>query len=65
MKEVPGVTKGPYILWTDYGSEGWSPRSYDTQEDMAKAILDYPTGSPVVATKRLDLIFSERKDGQR
>lgn len=25
--------KGPYILWEDYGSEGWHPKSYATPKD--------------------------------
>lgn len=25
--------EGPYIVWTDYGYEGWSPDSADSFED--------------------------------
>jgi hypothetical protein len=29
--------KGPYVVWRDYGCEGWSPRSYDTAAEALDA----------------------------
>jgi hypothetical protein len=29
--------KGPYIVWEDYGTEGWHPKSYTTPKE---ALLD-------------------------
>lgn len=46
---------GPYIVWRDYGCEGWSPRSYDT---AAAALADKDSGS--VITRVVE--FTERPE---
>jgi hypothetical protein len=28
---------GPYIVWTDYGCEGWQPESYSTLKEAMAA----------------------------
>jgi hypothetical protein len=30
-------TKGPYIVWQDWGYDGWSPTSYNTLKDALSA----------------------------
>ncbi len=30
-------TKGPYILWKDYGYEGWKPESYNSIKECLEA----------------------------
>ena len=29
--------KGPFILWVDYGYEGWKPRSFNTIKEALEA----------------------------
>ena len=33
----PQNEEGPYIVWQDYGVEGWKPDSYETLEEAIKA----------------------------
>ena len=47
-----------YLLWVDYGSEGWFPYDFDTLEEMLAYIRDGVSG-PFLTTKRLDLIIRE------
>ena len=51
--------KKPWILWINYGYEGWQPRTYDTAEEAIEDIPYYSNGSPVQLTKRVDLIPKE------
>ena len=39
-----------YIVWVDYGSEGWSPYSFDTLE---AALLCESYGSRKIITKQV------------
>ena len=43
--------KGPYIVWHNYGFEGWQPRSYDSFENSFKS-----KGEEDVITKIVDVI---------
>jgi len=52
-------TSGPYILWTDYGCEGWQPSSFDTAEEAVREILIGGFGNPVVLTKLVNLEAKE------
>lgn len=48
-KDFDDGTHGAFILWIDYGYEGWHPYSYDT----FKAAVDYAmnrASSPCVIT---------------
>jgi len=48
-----------YILWVDYGCEGWAILgSYDTPEEAIKAAMEN-CGSDKLITKRLDLKIVE------
>lgn len=42
---------GPIVVWSDYGHEGWSPRSYQTVLDAIAAGFTY--GS--IITQRIEL----------
>lgn len=46
-------TQGPYIVWTDYGGEGWQPTSYKDKEAVAAAILR--SHEPICVTKKLEV----------
>ena len=49
-------TKGPYIVWMDYGYEGWKPDSYAT----LKEAVDAPKyGNAWVMTKRVEYTVTE------
>lgn len=43
--------KGPYIVWSDGGLEGWAPRSYDT---IKEALSDSHWASNFIITKVVD-----------
>jgi hypothetical protein len=49
-------TDGPYILWLDYGVDGWSPKSFPTLKD---ALIADRRDHDWVITKRLDFIAYE------
>lgn len=52
--------RDPYILWCNYGLEGWAPRGYDTEQAMVEAIAEGLThGNPFVITRRLDLAIKQ------
>lgn len=42
---------GPYIVWTDYGYDGWQPESYPTLEAAVKASRDGLYGCQTVIAK--------------
>jgi hypothetical protein len=39
--------EGPYIMWIDYGLEGWSPQSFQT---LREAVCVRPIGGDCVIT---------------
>lgn len=41
---------GPYILWVDYGYEGWKPQSFNSIEEALKS----EKYSEWIITKRVD-----------
>ena len=44
MSESDNI-KGPYIVWKDYGYDGWKPESYDTLEEaVERKSYGYETG---------------------
>jgi hypothetical protein len=50
--------KGPYIVWLDYGYEGWKPESYP---DLASALTSPKYGNDWEITKKV--IFKINDDG--
>ncbi len=34
----PEDTKGPFIVWENYGYEGWQPKSYNTLKEAVIAL---------------------------
>ena len=44
----------PYLLWTDYGSEGWTYNEYATLEEVMQHIQSGISG-PFIITRRLPL----------
>ena len=47
---------GPYIVWEDYGYEGWQPRSFPT---LKAAVKDDRFSSDFVITKRVEFDVKE------
>ncbi len=46
---------GPYILWVDYGYEGWKPRSFNSINEALKA----DKFNEWIITKRVDFEAKE------
>lgn len=44
----------PFIIWTNYDSEGWHPTGYATEAEAVQAILAGTNGAAVL-TQRLEL----------
>jgi len=53
------TASGPYILWVDYGMEGWKPRSFDNPEEAITAILYGEFCNRVVLTKLVEVAAKE------
>lgn len=50
----------PFILWTNFGSyEGWSPRGFDSKEQILDYIVRYGVHGPIAVTKRLDIFIKD------
>jgi hypothetical protein len=47
-----------YIVWLDYGCEGWKPNYFDTLEDCINC-ENY--GQGMMITKNVNLLFSEKQ----
>ena len=45
-------TAGPYIVWTNYGCDGWRPESYP---DLISALLAERYNSEFVITKKVTM----------
>lgn len=45
----------PYLVWTDYGMEGWQPKGFDTKVEALAWIGEGGHGHPVVVTQRMVL----------
>lgn len=50
---------GPYIIWEDYGSEGWHPTSYSTPK---AALVDAPRYHKFILTKALVFEVIEKEE---
>ena len=60
----------PFVLWMNYGYEGWHPKEFDSLDQLLEVIRDHHHGEEFVVTKLLDLsvqekIPSEREGGER
>ncbi len=45
-----------YILWLNYGTEGWLPKDFDTLPEVFQAIQSGETyGQPFEITGRIDI----------
>ena len=52
------AAESPYVLWLDYGSEGWQPKGFEIPDEVLEAIAEgYTHGMPFVITRRLDLVL--------
>ena len=51
--------EGPYLLLTDYGTEGWSIRRFQEVSELLYAITDGGVGFPFVVAKELILEVKE------
>lgn len=49
-------TTGLYIVWEDYGYEGWHPKSYAT---LKEALMAHRYNSEFLVTKRVDYEVTE------
>lgn len=52
----------PWIVWVDYGSEGWKPRGCETETDALLFIEGGNFGSPVVLTRRRRLLSEDEPE---
>lgn len=50
---------GPYIVWEDYGTEGWQPKSF---ANLTEALNAQRTYGAFVVTKRVEYEVVEKKD---
>jgi hypothetical protein len=53
------ATNGPFIVWQDYGYEGWAPTSYATLKEALEA---HRYQSEFVITKRVEFDVVERDE---
>jgi hypothetical protein len=53
-------TIGPFILWFDYGVEGWRPKSYLTLKEALEA--DRGGSHYWLITKKVEYVVFERKE---
>ena len=49
-------TDGPYIVWENYGYEGWHPKSYS---NLAEALTDTRYNTEWEITKKVSFIVTE------
>jgi hypothetical protein len=59
------IGPGPYIVWENYGNEGWHPKSY---ENIKTALVAQRFNSQFVVTKLVDYEVVEKgneQDGMR
>jgi hypothetical protein len=62
---MSGKPTNPLIAWIDYGTDGWHPRGFDTEEQLREWILGASSnGSDFVVTRLLDvrITLEERTD---
>lgn len=46
---------GPYIVWQDYGLEGWHPQSYNTADDALAAKHPHDVITRLVEFKEVEV----------
>ncbi len=51
--------KGPYILWIDYGCEGWAPLSFDSLSEALDAVGMFGCGTWVITMAPLVLVAKD------
>lgn len=49
---------GPYIVWVDYGYEGWSPTSFATKQEVLHHLLQGSSYGPAIVTRVLKMSLS-------
>lgn len=54
-------TRGPFIVWENYGYEGWQPKSYETLKEAILAeryhtefVITRPVNFDVAVTENVD-----------
>lgn len=50
-------TSGPFIIWEDYGYEGWQPKSY---QSLTEALMAQRYSSTFVVTEKIDIDVTKR-----
>ena len=54
-----------YIVWVNYGSEGWKPFEYSSLDEIGKALLAmiYPFsgGCPIKITEEIKIQLNEKQ----
>lgn len=50
---------GPYIVWANYGYEGWQPKSFKT---LKEALLSERYGYEIVVTKLVEYEVIEKDE---
>lgn len=58
MTHQPEDVAGPYIVWENYGSEGWQPKSY---KELGSALLAQRFTDSFVITKRVYFQVEEKQ----
>lgn len=53
------ATSGPIIIWSDYGCEGWKPRSF---ENVKEALEATRYGEPFIITRVVQYDVQESTD---
>lgn len=56
----PEDTKGPYIVWENYGYEGWKPTSF---ESITAALIYQRYNSEWILTKPVTYEVKETENG--
>lgn len=44
-----------YVVWTDYGTEGWIPDEFDSKDQVEAFILGQTHAGQLVVTELLDV----------
>jgi hypothetical protein len=55
-KQRAEAIRGPFIVWEDYGCEGWHPKSYDT---LLEAVNAHSYQSTTIVTKTVKYEVTE------
>lgn len=55
-------TQKPWIVWADYGSEGWSPKGFSSETDALAFIEGDNYGHPLTLTRRRRLLSEDEPE---